>query len=79
MYLAELLAFQGALLAPGGTGHTMLRRRLVVDAMFCAVATRAVGYRPDRLEPSATKRRPKPQDLLTECRKHARNRFMPAR
>jgi hypothetical protein len=46
--------------------------------MCCAVVSRAVGDRPVHPEPSATKRRPKPQGLLTERRKHARNRFMRA-
>jgi len=44
----------------------------VVDEMLLAIAHHAVGNRPDRVEPRALKRRPKPYDLLTKPRAEAR-------
>jgi hypothetical protein len=37
-----------------------------------ALAERRVGHRPDRVEPRAVKRRPKPHKLLTKPRTEAR-------
>jgi hypothetical protein len=42
-------------------------------AMLQAVASHRVGHRPNRVEPRAVKRRPKPHALLTEPRQQARN------
>jgi hypothetical protein len=44
----------------------------VIATMLKAIARHQVGNRPDRLEPRALKRRPKPYDLLTKPRKEAR-------
>ena len=45
-------------------------------ALLEAIATHRVGNRPDRFEPRAVKRRPKPHDLLTIPRQEARNRLL---
>jgi hypothetical protein len=75
------LSFKGALQAlesfreevghaePGG-------RARVVDATLETIASRRVGQRPNRVEPRAIKRRPKPHRLLQEPRKVARKRLM---
>jgi hypothetical protein len=75
------LSFQGALQAlesfreevgnaePGG-------RARVVDATLKTIASRRVGHRPNRVEPRAIKRRPKPHRLLKEPRSEARKRLM---
>ncbi len=47
-------------------------------ALLEAIATHRVGNRPDRYEPRAVKRRPKPHDLLTIPRQEARNRLLHA-
>jgi len=44
----------------------------VIDEMLRAIASHSVGNRPDRVEPRALKRRPKPYDLLTKPREKAR-------
>jgi IS4 transposase len=44
----------------------------VIDEMLLAIARHSVGNRPDRVEPRALKRRPKPYDLLTKPRAQAR-------
>jgi hypothetical protein len=44
----------------------------VIDEMLLAIARHSVGNRPDRVEPRALKRRPKPYDLLTMPREKAR-------
>jgi hypothetical protein len=48
-------------------------------AMLHAIASHRVGNRPDRIEPRAVKRRPKPHALLTEPRKQAQKRLRHAR
>jgi hypothetical protein len=75
------LSFKGALQAlesfreevgnaePGG-------RSRVVDATLKTIASRRVGHRPNRVEPRAIKRRPKPHRLLQEPRRAARKRLM---
>jgi hypothetical protein len=75
------LSFKGALQAlesfreevgnaePGG-------RARVVDATLETIASRRVGRRPNRAEPRAIKRRPKPHRLLQEPRREARKRLM---
>jgi hypothetical protein len=49
------------------------------DAMLEAMVEHRVGQRPDRVEPRATKRRPKPQRLLKEPRGQARARLRAGR
>lgn len=44
----------------------------LVDAQLSSIRTRIVGNRPDRFEPRAVKRRPKPTRLLTMTREAAR-------
>jgi hypothetical protein len=45
-------------------------------ALIWAIGCHAVANRPDRVEPRAIKRRPKPHPLLTEPRAAARARLM---
>jgi hypothetical protein len=45
------------------------------EELLAAVASHRVGNRPDRYEPRAIKRRPKPHDLLTVPRKEAKRRL----
>jgi Transposase DDE domain len=44
----------------------------VIEEMLRAIARHSVGNRPDRVEPRALKRRPKPYDLLNKPRAQAR-------
>jgi hypothetical protein len=44
----------------------------LIEEMLLAISRHRVGDRPDRVEPRALKRRPKPYDLLTKPREHAR-------
>jgi hypothetical protein len=44
----------------------------LVEAALTHMADHVVGYRPNRIEPRAIKRRPKPHDLLTQPRDQAR-------
>ncbi len=46
------------------------------QALLKAVATPRVGNRPNRIEPRAVKRKPKPQTFLTEPRSLARTRLL---
>ena len=48
----------------------------VYAELLRAIASHRVGDRPNRIEPRAVKRRPKPHALLTEPRKQARNRLL---
>jgi hypothetical protein len=43
-------------------------RLTLIDAMLTAIAYHRVGNRPDRWEPRAVKRRPKPASRLTQPR-----------
>jgi hypothetical protein len=45
---------------------------LVIEVHLADLATHRVGDRPNRVEPRAIKRRPKPQPLLTQPRRQAR-------
>jgi IS4 transposase len=54
-----------------GTDPVLWRERLLA-----ALATHQVGDRPDRVEPRARKRRPKPYPLLMEPRSQARRRLL---
>ena len=44
----------------------------LIDTILADLKTHRVGHRPNRVEPRAVKRRPKPHALLTEPRKQAR-------
>jgi DDE family transposase len=75
------LSFKGALQTMSAF-HDELRRaspserdRLVRE-MLKAIARHRVGDRPNRVEPRANKRRPKPQRYLNEPRKESRKRLM---
>ncbi len=75
------LSFKGALqtmtafqdIARHASPHT--GDRLISD-MFNAISRRRVGHRFGRVEPSANKRRPKPQRYLNEPRSEARKRLL---
>lgn len=64
--------------------HSQLAQRLstkrenTVHAVLKAIASHRVGTRPDRSEPRACKRRPKPYPLLRVPRQHARTRLAAA-
>ena len=45
---------------------------VLIDVHLRDMATHQVGNRPDRIEPRAVKRRPKPQPLLMQPREQAR-------
>jgi hypothetical protein len=75
------LSFKGALQALGafreGLQWTRGRRRaLLWDALLQVIASYEVGDRPNRVEPRAIKRRPKPHKLLNEPRRKARDRLL---
>jgi hypothetical protein len=53
-------------------------RESVVSIVLRAIASHRVGTRPDRYEPRACKRRPKPYPLLRVPRQHARARLATA-
>jgi putative transposase len=64
------VSFKGALqtlqeFAMGLREGTLQQRRWLWDILLKSIAGDAVGYRPDRVEPRAKKRRPKPYPLLT--------------
>ena len=48
-------------------------------ALLTAIASHAVGNRPDRIEPRVRKRRPKPYKHMREPRQHYRNRMLHGR
>ncbi len=52
---------------------------IVIEAVAANCAGRLVGRRPDRVEPRALKRRPKPHDLLTKPRGEARAELLARR
>lgn len=75
------LSFKGALQALesfreelGHAGDGGFER--LVEATLKTIASRRVGDRPNRVEPRAIKRRPKPHRLLKEPRREARKRLM---
>ncbi len=49
---------------------------LLVELRLDHMASHRVGHRPNRVEPRAIKRRPKPHDLLTEPRDQARAKLL---
>jgi phosphatidylethanolamine-binding protein (PEBP) family uncharacterized protein len=77
---SSTVSFKGAL-------QTLNRFQSLLDAgtrrelpeLYCcmlkAIGSHQVGNRPDRYEPRAVKRRPKPHDLLTLPRHEARKRL----
>jgi hypothetical protein len=52
------------------------RRGELWEGLLVVIASYEVGDRPDRVEPRAIKRRPKPHRLLDEPRKEARERLL---
>ena len=46
------------------------------EVLLQVIASYEVGDRPNRVEPRAIKRRPKPHKLLNEPREEARNRLL---
>jgi IS4 transposase len=75
------LSFKGALQALGAFREPLqwargCRRRRLWEALLEVIASYEVGNRPNRVEPRAVKRRPKPQRLLNEPRKQARERLL---
>jgi putative transposase len=70
------VSFKGALqtlqeFAVGLREGTPEQRRWLWRILLSSIAADAVGYRPDRAEPRARKRRPKPYPLLTTPRRQA--------
>jgi len=56
--------------------HASRKKRLLFFERICrSIARHAVGNRPDRYEPRAVKRRPKPYDWLMEPRPQARKKL----
>lgn len=53
-------------------------QELLVQIRLKHMASHRIGNRPNRIEPRAVKRRPKPHDLLTEPRDLARKKIMAA-
>lgn len=51
-------------------------RPRLVEEMLQAIVSHRVGDRPNRVEPRATKRRPKPKRFLMEPRDQARKRLL---
>jgi hypothetical protein len=75
------LSFKGALQALGafreGLQWTLgRRRRRLWEALLRVIASYEVEDRPNRVEPRAIKRRPKPHKLLNEPRQQARERLL---
>ncbi|HZW34183.1 MAG TPA: IS4 family transposase [Isosphaeraceae bacterium] len=71
------LSFKGALqtvpeFGPGLRGASPSVRPWLWRVLLSSIAQDAEGYRPDRAEPRARKRRPKPYPLLTKPRKQAK-------
>ena len=52
--------------------------RKLAAVQFAVIASHAVGNRPNRVEPRAVKRRPKPHRLLREPRREAREKLLAA-
>jgi hypothetical protein len=70
------VSFKGALqtlqeFAVGLREGTLQQRRWLWTILLSSIADDAVGYRPDRVEPRARKRRPKQYPLLTKPRRQA--------
>jgi Transposase DDE domain len=74
------LSFKGALQALGAFREGLQwargrHRQLLWETLLSVIASYEVGDRPNRVEPRAIKRRPKPHKLLNEPRKQARERL----
>jgi Transposase DDE domain len=75
------LSFKGALQALEAFRESLQwtrgeRRALIWEGMLRVIASYEVGDRPNRVEPRAVKRRPKPHKLLNEPRRQARARLL---
>ena len=73
----RMLSFTGALQAVNVFGMALLfaavpARAALLEALYGTMSAHRVGQRPDRVEPRAVKRRPKPHPLLTMPRNQAR-------
>lgn len=78
------LSFKGALQALGAFREGLQwargrQRRRLWEALLEAIASYEIGDRPNRVEPRVIKRRPKPQRLLNEPRRQARERLLKKR
>jgi hypothetical protein len=77
------LSFKGALQSLLGFAEKLRegsakKRDWLWEIILEGVANDEVGNRPDRVEPRARKRQPKPYPLLMRPRKEARNAFLKA-
>jgi Transposase DDE domain len=75
------LSFKGALQALESFreemgGATMETKAQLINVMLKTIASNIVGDRPNRAEPRAIKRRPKPHRLLKEPREQAKKRLL---
>jgi hypothetical protein len=75
------LSFTAAMQKTAASWVTILvcdedRARTLIDIHLGDMATNIIGDRPDRVEPRAVKRRPKPHPLLTKPRAQARADLM---
>jgi hypothetical protein len=73
----RMLSFTGALQAVNAFGTALLfaaapAKPARLEALYDTIRAHHVGQRPDRVEPRAVKRRPKPHPLLTIPRNQAR-------
>jgi hypothetical protein len=72
----RMLSFTGALQAVNVFGTALLcaavpARAALLDVLYGTISAHRVGQRPDRVEPHAVKRRPKPHPLVTIPRNQA--------
>jgi hypothetical protein len=77
------LSFKGALqtlveFAPGLREGSLPQRHWLRTILLSSIAGDAVGDRPDRIEPRARKRRPKPYALLMKPRRQAKEALLKA-
>jgi len=73
----RLLSCTSALQALNACGTALLcadaaAREVLLEALYSTISAHRDGQRPDRVEPRAVKRRPKPHPLLTIPRDQAR-------
>ncbi len=78
--LPREISFKGALQTMNAFRDYLMMGRTVspvwAETLLAAIAQHRVADRPDRVEPRALKRRPKPHDLLTIPRQEARTRLL---
>ena len=79
--LPRSLSFKAALQTIGAFGIPLLlsspsRLHDLYSAMLATIASQRVGNRPDRYEPRARKRRPKPYPYLTQPRHEAKTALL---